>query len=269
MNYSLPQPAPESFENASKQKQIADGAVTQLLDKVEYVPMQGALVYVKGGLYPKKGFPTPESIWAINQVKIVTREAMKFPFIFLHNKEKLLRSFNLIADKAMRPYYLKEFYLCPTASAINWIILVFLVRIGINQTVASNTAKILAHIFEYDDAYRYRVQDLMTLTSSELMKDPRREIKKLVQLHREREGVDNTVHNKVRILSKLILAVLLIPKYKKAFIEAVQGQIERMQPDEADWYWMCMRGDYLYGGLTYEERHRLFNQYPEQIKITI
>lgn len=270
MSYNIPQPIPESFENPSKEKQIVNDAVTQILEKIEYKAMQGVFIHVKGGLHPKKGFPTPEAIWAINQVKILIREAIKFPLLFVHNKNKLLNSFNFIVNKGMSPYYLKEFYLCPTASAINWIGLIFLVRIGVNQTVASNTAKIFAHVFEYDDAYRYRIQDLANATSSEAMaENPRREIKKLMNILRERELYNQVVQPKFEIASKLLLIALLIPKYKKAFIEAIQGQIERMQPDKGDWYWMCMRGDYDFGGLSYAERHKLFTQYPEQIKLSV
>jgi hypothetical protein len=56
--------------------------------------------------------------------------------------------------------------------------------------------------------------------------------------------------------------VMLIPKYRNAFLNVIRF-IKEMEYDDADWYWVCARNDYNYGGLSIEERSK-DKKFPKQ-----
>ena len=221
----------------------------------ELVPYQGLLRYVEGASYPAKGVPTPNAIFAINQVKTLVKLASKYsPFLILVKKETLLKDFNLLFDKLFQPYIIKEEYLCPTAFYTQRFITNFLMNLGLDPQISQTTAHNLAHTLEYDDAYRYRFQDIINEADlSQLQISPRKEIKRLLLLWKERDNP--AVTEKVIKLVTPLLYLLLIPKVKKAFIQAIP-HIKGIRPDPADLYWMSIRNDYLFGGKTYEERSK-------------
>lgn len=238
------------------------------IEKIEYVAFKGCLIYIEGATHPKKGFPTPEAIWAVNQVKVVFIELTKIltkpmfilGFLFTWNKKKLLESlvhsFLIIGNKALDPYLFKDIFLTPTAYKLNDIILVFLNKLGIRQGLASEFAYTFCHLIEYDDAYRYRIQDIASETSTGLIKEnPRAEIKRLIKIFNERE-ISKYVREKFLRIANIMLWMLLIPRVKKAFVEAISGRIEGVYYDEADWYWVSLRSDYNFGGMTFSERVR-------------
>jgi len=218
----------------------------------ELVPYQGLLRYVEGAPYPAKGVPTPNAIFAINQVKTLVKLASKYsPFLILVKKETLLKDFNLLFDKLFQPYIIKEEYLCPTAFYTQRFITNFLMNLGLDPQISQTTA----HILEYDDAYRYRFQDIINEADlSQLQISPRKEIKRLINIYKQREE-NQVVKDKLEKLITPILYLLLIPKVKKAFIQAIP-HIKGIRPDPADLYWMSIRNDYLFGGKTYEERSK-------------
>jgi hypothetical protein len=69
----------------------------------------------------------------------------------------------------------------------------------------------------------------------------------LIQINKERD--DKGVSDKFKSGIRLIQVMLCIPKYRKAFKEAL-GFVEfkKLQFDEIDIYWISMRSDYLYLG---------------------
>ena len=75
------------------------------------------------------------------------------------------------------------------ASELQGIIYGFLAYSGISTPIAKQTAYIFGEIFEYDNAYRFRVQDLFTESSKELLtKNPIKEIRRLLKIYMSREG---------------------------------------------------------------------------------
>ena len=124
-------------------------------------------------------------------------------------------------------------------------------NLGLDPQISQTTA----HILEYDDAYRYRFQDIINEADlSQLQISPRKEIKRLINIYKQREE-NQVVKDKLEKLITPILYLLLIPKVKKAFIQAIP-HIKGIRPDPADLYWMSIRNDYLFGGKTYEERSK-------------
>lgn len=212
---------------------------------------KGCLRFVDGATYPSKGVPQPEVIYALNFVKETVKQAIKFPLLFL-NKNKLLTSFNQVCDRALLPYMVNPDYFCPTAKGVSHMITMFLIEIGIDPNISKKTGYNIAHLFEYDDAYRYRMQDIATETDVKAFKEnPRKELARLMKIWRERDRIGVTV--KMEMFMKPVLWLLLIPKYKKA-VSKMSVYIKAMVYDEADWYWTCMKDDYHFGGKIFDER---------------
>ena len=260
---------------------VKEQHVTHRLDHIEYHPFIGSLIFIEGAEYPKKGFPTPEAVWAANQAKVVITEGMKviytpafiIGFLFTWNKikliEKILVSYNLIAFRSLKPYLYKEIYMMPTCYTLNNLVLIFLTKIGIDQKIASDFSYLLAHIFEYDDAYRYRLQDIVSETTSDRLKHvSQMEIKRLMEIYLLRE-TGNSVQPRVKRIVNIITWALYIPKIKKAFQSMCDFPIERMALDEADRYWIGMRNDYNFEGLDYETRVSKLKKVPEQLIVNI
>jgi len=255
----------EKFIDLEIPKEFFNGS-GKLIDEEQYVHSTshfkliedlGALRYIDGASFPAKGIPTPEAVFAVNQIKNLIKESVKYaPFLIFCNRNKLFTSFNNLTNRFLAPYKVQHKYLCPTAFSVYTFIAKFLVNIGIDENIAENTAYNIAHIFEYDDAWRYRLQDIATESNVDALYDtPVKELKRLVEVLKERQdmGSHNVVSDKVERLIKPLYWVLKIPKYRNSFFNVIR-QIEGMKYDEADWYWVCLRNDYLYGGKSHEER---------------
>jgi hypothetical protein len=135
-----------------------------------------------------------------------------------------------------------------------------LVDMGVKKDVAEEIGFNVAQFFEYDDAYRYCVQDLMGELHLENFKtNPSKEIRRIVNIFSERDTV-KTRFNKFKVMLPVIL--LFIPLIKKSLRKNVV-YLKQMHPDHHDKYWMCLRNDgYDYFGLNIEERHALYTERP-------
>jgi hypothetical protein len=61
--------------------------------------------------------------------------------------------------------------------------------------------------------------------------------------------------NKWRGLKKIVMIGLMFKSLRNIIIQALlEIDLEKIKPDEADFYYVCDRVDYMYGGLTHEQR---------------
>lgn len=243
---------PKEYYQNDPKKIINDNQVFFSTKHFELVKNKGALVHVHGATYPRKGIPKPEIIYAINILKELIKQGARHPYLILGGKNRVLGSLNAVFAKSFNPYKVHEDYLCPTARHISLIISLFLKEVGVDEQTAKETGYNLAQIAEYDDGWRYRIQDMATEADTfNLYENPRREILRLMSLwkERDREGV----FLKMEKLAKPLLYLLYIPKYKKAFRKTVT-YVKGMAYDEADWYWVCIKDDYKFGGIEYADR---------------
>lgn len=224
----------------------------------------GALRWIDGADYPMKGIPTPEKLYGVNIMKSLIREGAKFAPLFIFvNKNKVFKSFNTITNRILKSTVVDHItvphqYLCATAHGVYSIIANFLVNIGVEENIAENTGYNIAHIFEHDDAWRYRLQDFATLINiSDLHENPAKELERAVRevARRQAFGGHNPISERLGLFIKPIKLVMLVPKYRNAFLNVIRF-IKEMEYDDADWYWVCARNDYDYGGLTIEERSK-------------
>ena len=128
-------------------------------------------------------------------------------------------------------------------------------------------------IWEFDNSYRFRGQDVFSeLNKDNLRINPRKEIMRLftIGLQRERAGLSEKdkealrksgaeffdVAMKWKLILKLLKTVLFFSKdFTKLFADFFNElTIEEFKFDEGDWYWVCERCDYDFGGKSFTER---------------
>lgn len=234
------------------------------LDKLD-ITDNGVYVYITNAQFPYKNFIycNPEgqqTLFSANMVKALFIETLKsFPiwvYLFI-DKQKLLDSFNRIAFKIASPHILKDSQWSNFARGLHFLIFMFLLRIGFEEKSCDRFAEIFVWMIDCDNAYRLRLEDIFSASSRrQLMSDPIGEMKRLVDVYLDR---DTNFHvKKVFVkLSKMIIYLLYIPKYKKAFVESLRDcDYMSLELDDADEYWVINREDYKFMGMTLVERAR-------------
>jgi len=269
--FIIPQPSKDIFQFQSADEQIK--SENQTVYEIDYIEYEGGIkIYYKDADFPRKGFPTSEAIFACNIVKRLLIESSKLPLYLLVFRRKALVqaiiSFNTIALKVISPYIIRYEYRTPLAQELYCIIKWILQDLGIPKQACYEFAMIVSMLIEYDDAYRFRIQDIMDETSkSFLLTGLRTEIKRLLKILKDRDNPG--VYTKFERITKIILVMLLWPKFNKIVRNAiVLCKLDKLQYDLADKYWVCMRNDdYKFLGLTYEQRQHLAGKKPQGYKI--
>lgn len=213
----------------------------------------------------------------IENIKLLSRKQFILGTIFtLFNKKELERwvgSFNRqafrVAVAGSEPYFLKEWHLTRVSQELMWCIFTFLHNLGISEEKADKFSEIFIHMIEYDNAYRFRFQDIMSSVSKKDFKTPRKAILRLIELIRDRDS--NECGDKYIRIAKIMSYALLIPKVKRAFMVVIEGvTFENLQLTEADKYWLCTSNTYKAMGMTNEERKEYAKQkgwtYPSKLQ---
>lgn len=242
---------------ASTQPKFTEPPIHYNIERFELVPYVGALTYVEGATFPDKTMHAAEIVRANNMVKEVIKQTLKHPVLFL-NPTKLCRSFNAVCEKIYlsqvtgQPLYCNHIYLCLAARMVWYATSTFLQSFGVPVGVANTAGLNVAHVFEFDDGYRFRLQDMATeMNIIAFEQNPRKEILRLVKIYLSREK--GAVMKKTLPPIKALLWLLYIPKVRRAVVRCSQ-YIKKMQFDEMDWYWASFKDMYDFGGLTHAER---------------
>lgn len=244
-----------------KQEPTEDGKNTL----ITLVPNNGIYLAVTGASFPLKCFPDAGAVFAMNLIKAHIIETLKLvgkwylvPFLLLVNKQKALYAFNRISLKAISPQLLKDYCLTDFSGEFKKVVKLFLDKLGFHDT--ETTATVIANILDYDNVYRLRLEDTFSETNKhKLISNPRKEIARLTEMIRMREvrpgEKGKAIHHKFKVVTWLFSLVLLIPKFKRAFRDTLKEvDFTKLGYDETDIYWVCMRNDYLWLGMTDEER---------------
>lgn len=256
--------------------------------QVQYVMQStdfGCGLPVKGATFPIKAFADAGAVFGANVVKALFIETLKlFSWrLLLINKQKAFNSFNRIGFKILSPFILKDAYLTKFSREFHLLLSTFLTEIGINESTENlptfgksfSVSLLFVHLIEYDNVYRLRLEDIFSETSKERLQNPRKELKRLLLIMKSREvrpgEKGKAIHAKFSYLVSLLCLVLIIPKYKRAFLKAVNSvNFDNLRLDTIDTYWVNLRNDYLFRGMSEEERKQDSITknwvYPEPIK---
>jgi len=257
-----------------------DGAMQVARESQEVVRVErldwtdGVKLYIQGAEYPQKGFVEPQTMWLLNVVKrdfinsvmLLARWQFIPALVLLAMKpvkhlELFLHTFADKSDKVINSIYLKEQYRNSVGKELDWLVYSFLKRLKVSEMTSERMGKIFSHMIELDNAYRFRLNDIMSETDkARLLANPRKEIKRLLKIYSKRD--DGVVVRKFTAVAQLLLWALWIPKVRKAFNGVLlEINLRNLQYDDSDRYWVCFRKDYKFMGLTYEERIKMLDDF--------
>lgn len=273
---SIPRPSGEAFEH--KRPDITDFLLASPqpvfgIEKIDYTD-DGIFVHLVGHngeklKYPTKGFPFPEAAQANNIFKRLlvgqVRYLAKNPLALLPllSRRGLAHWLNIISSAAeitLGPYYLQDKYYNRATKEIRKLVYNFM-RAIVQEDTAQSFAKTIATVFEYDNAYLLRIQDLMNETTKEaILKNPRKEFERLFGILKER---DERLSMRTKFSSgiKLLSLALWIPKFRRGFYNAIKEMtLENIQMDDGDRYQVLRWINYNFLGKTFEERVKEFQE---------
>ena len=277
----IPCVAPDRiYKNRRAQPLSGAEVVTYMGREVKEIEGKGIFTYYHGVDIPRIGVSPcygdfPAAMAEVDKVKRVLREYLKNPFLLLR-PEKTLTAFNGFADKCLNQWYLVSEFWTPTSYAI-WVFLYYFLKgVGVNKGVSNRTAEIVSTLFEYDDAYRYRLNDLMTATTKAAMIHGFfGEVKRLLELNAKREHTSD-VNSKFRSIYLTLRFACLIPKVKCAIIKALEAvDWKGWQLTESEIFHTLNWKDYDVQGRSWDERQAWYEEIfkgkkkPQQIKITL
>ena len=231
-------------------------------------PEGGIYSYHEGDPYPRKGHTYLEAVESNNTVKRITltmvlplaSKEMALPalgFMLTPYKwkirllEKFLVHYRRLAELHMGQHFLKpEYYNICSKELWNFVYR-FLKELGIDPELSHALGRIVATMFEYDDAYRYRLEDVLTETDKVKLKKPRQEILRLLKIYQSRELYkgENAVGGRMEKMAKGLSFLMLYPPVKRAFKKALaESDLSNLQLDEIDRYFCLNRPDYQFFG---------------------
>jgi len=274
-------PRPDVFEtkNAIEQSIICPGLKFPIYERTDYPGEGGIYVYYRGMPYPKKGFPLPQASYNNDLLKRFTLAfALTFNgwelipsilvFMLLPWKLKMktlaraLRQYAHVSDWTIRGSYLTETRYSNPARAIRKVIQAFFVNLGVPVGMVVGVAQAIATAVEYDDAYRYRIQDIFSEPTKQdtLARAPFREIRRMRKTYLQREKTHAAVS--IKAISNLASIAFLHPRIRKAWRKAILSiephEFDWLGLDNADRYHVLRRGDYDFLGKSFEERVELY-----------
>jgi hypothetical protein len=254
--FSIPYP-PEfiyKYRGQSVPNQIIPQQAMFLWERMEYPESGGQLAWFKGVPYPSKGHPYPEAVYAVNVGKRVTMVLLR---LLTHwpTVTRLLEAYVSICDMFLPPFVIKERYYSECPMEIMIFIKNLLVTYGIQEPLAMRVAEVVGMMIEYDNAYRLRIEDVMSTTTKEkLLANPVKELRRMLDLANSREnGIGNEI--KYGALKKLLRILFWYPKFRRSFKKAVElSEFGRFQYDAIDKYHTLIWSDYNFRGQTLADR---------------
>ena len=264
---------------------VRKSTIMYQFERMEYPEEGGQLAWFKDCPYPAKGHPFPQAIHAANGAKRYLREIMKvlanknmigvFAGFIISGKKRrtailtrFLQAYTNAAQMMISPYILSEKRYSPCPRELRKIITRFLEGIGIDHDTADGFSEVFITLIEYDNAYRLRIEDVLSETTKELiLQNPVREMKKCVNLILEREPSHDITGNAGKFDSfvKILRVLLWIPNYRNAFKDALRGaDFEKLQLDDGDRYHSMLWSDYNFFGLPVEERIEMYKRFHEK-----
>lgn len=261
MAYAIP--PDEVFSLPPKPLEETQGAYT-IPDFVNlsYSEKEGMVANYFHRPFPRKGLIYPEAIELNNIVKkiivLIIRSIM--------HPSKFLLEFAWTCDYIFRPRfigngedkvpigYLEEKFYCNTCRELWKLIRLFFIKFGTNEDLANRLGKIVAHVFQYEENYRFWLQDLFgQVSQKDLLDNTRRSLKLMTNVFSRRIKVG--VDYKIKALTKLLSIALYIPKVRRAWKFAFeQIDITNLRLDKADRWWMLSSGDYDLEDRNIEDR---------------
>jgi len=279
---SIPRPGEGFFRershgNATDQLMMEPQPVFELDDTVspgtdhvgiDYPESGGTFVHLKGLLFPTKGFPFPEALQAVNVFKralvflikgLVVNKIHLLSLLRVKNLQMFLDTVYKIGNITMKAYFPAQERYSRASRAIKTMVDTFFFNLGVEKRTSSGLGLVVATVFEYDNAYMFRIQDLANETSwDKLSENPSGEMIRLFNILKQRDKRP-TMHDKMGNVVWLLRVAMWIPVVRMAFIKAISAvDWKDIQMDEGDRYHVCRWISYDFFGEPFEVRGQRF-----------
>lgn len=265
----------------------------------------GLLVYYEGMHQPHHGLPFREASTAVDTVKryamsllpmakSVATWQVKLALVSLSWTNKLaifegaLQSFTEFADRTfdtvrfhdglVGTIRMKTEYYSPCSRGVRKLVTEFLSHLGVHTVLAGRVGAICGIVIEHDDAYRYRLQDILSCTTvAQLWENPAAELTRLLTIYEQREQ-DRETRQKIGGLWRLLIQAFRIGTIRRAWLQALdtlfpfprsEESLAILKLDTADRYHVHLRTGYHYLGLTDDQRQAAWVQMHAVLPVTI
>ena len=235
-------------------------------------PEKGIFTPIKDWTYPYKGYPVEMTVEILAAIKgfmpvglrFAEQSIKHFDLLALWSLKNTWREVLMYSGKILHRRMPKNPQRFGRAvREVYRVLTIQMERIGKKRDsplfwlycVYSDLRSVVCVICEFDNAYRYRVQDfLIEMNVINLIRSPIRELRRLLDLMIERENREHLKNKWRRIKLILTLVLILKPKLKNKIVEILSEiKKEEIQFEDDDWYLIAMRNDYNFWGLTQEE----------------
>lgn len=228
----------------------------------------GILVYRKGDKFPTKGWPFWEALVAIDVAK---RCAFNFTRFLVLSPIRYIIPFFLLLPKKMRKatisyaiyaysemcvsifkrlgVNMKTEYYCDVVREIKRVAALP----EYNDHTAQMFIQVVCNVLEYDDAYRYRFQDLMAeVDRKEIVSRPGKELARILRIGASR---GSGTRAKMNSFAKLFPYLFMLKEVKEPFVSFVSKlDFDKLMLDEIDNYRCLIWGGYDFGGVNINHR---------------
>ena len=223
---------------------------------VEYPEEGGVLMHFRNHKYPKKGWPYKQAIQAIDSVKRFlicgARFIVGFPKALFTGKIidlviEQIGDFSYREFQSQGIYWKPNFY-CTMVREVY--------RVSMSLAETENEiffVKGICTILEFDDAYRYFLQDLLgEMNRQAFLINPSKESKRLFDIAIQRgEGTSE----KFAKFGKIIPLLLYFPRVKRIMRKFFSEiDMEKLYLDEGDWYYCLTWNGWNFGGRSLSDR---------------
>jgi len=254
-----------------------------LVEKMIMPPEGGSFCKLVGCSYLYKGFPSihigqtlgiPKNL--LSNIPIIIHDMpwiVKIIFGFallltrIFSKKFLIRFAEIYAKTAVDPIRKLHVDTSKYTISVKEMIRVFDIMIGkIKNVRMVKVCEEIAYLFcmaiEYDNAYRFMIQDIFPLISVEDLKDHTvKEVKRILDIVIKRNNTKNQKRRWLKVKKVVVLALRLSPKLKRMLIDFVsEFNMNKIQRDDADWYFCLNRRKYDFKGLSHEQRMKIKEQ---------
>lgn len=227
---------------------------------VEFPKDGGILMHMENCKYPKKGWPFRDALLTIDALKRFIISSIRFVLAFPKNlfTGNVIRSameqysdFSFVIIKEHGTYWKPQYY-CTMVREMY--------RVAIEMAtdeVETRFVKALCTIFEFDDAYRWFVQDgLAIMDLKAFLKNPSKEIRRVLLVMASRGEGTREKFEKFANFFWLVLKIPVIQRTVLTFFSKVD--MEKLYLSEDDWYWCLVWNGYDFGGksLPYRRSYR-------------
>lgn len=255
------------------------GDIKLLEPTYEEISIGGQLCFYEGVPYPSKGHPFPPAFYAINGAKRIALNALKLlagkdmlgvliGFALTPKKQKvkaISRAMVLYKDTMhvfIEPFIVSDEFCTPFTRELRKFLNIFFWKWGVPYYGVDGFSESFVMDFEYDNAYRFRIQDGFGVTTKQKMLDnPAKELALVIKTIKSREHVEGKEHDqqmmgkKWRSLEILLKFAFWMPSIRNAFKTAMEAcDFDNLQMDERDKYHTLLWPDYLFQGKTQAER---------------